>query len=82
MRACGFRAIPTGGHATTREHPRGLTRRERDVLDLIRAGRTNAEIAAQLFISAKTVDYHVSASSPNWAPRHGRPRRPKRTDSD
>jgi DNA-binding NarL/FixJ family response regulator len=31
------------------------------VLDLIAAGRTNAQIAQQLFISAKTVDHHVSA---------------------
>ncbi len=61
MRALRIRSVPTGGHATTRAHPAGLTRREHQVLDLICAGRTNAEIAAQLFISAKTVDHHVSA---------------------
>jgi hypothetical protein len=33
------------------EHALGLTRRERDVLDLICAGHTNGEIAGKLFIS-------------------------------
>ena len=61
MRQLGIRSIPVGLRAATREHPLGLTRREHEVLDLIRAGRTNAEIAAQLVISAKTVDHHVSA---------------------
>jgi DNA-binding CsgD family transcriptional regulator len=31
------------------------------VLDLVCGGHTNAQIAAKLFISAKTVDHHVSA---------------------
>jgi DNA-binding CsgD family transcriptional regulator len=37
-----------------------LTRREREVLDHLVAGRTYAEIARALFISEKTVSAHVS----------------------
>ena len=44
-----------------RAHPKQLTRRESEVLGLICAGYTNAAISAELFISAKTVDHHVSA---------------------
>jgi len=61
LRALGARSIPAGPHTATREQPFGLTRREGEVLDLICAEHTNAEIAAKLFISAKTVDHHVSA---------------------
>ena len=61
MRTLGIRSIPAGPRTATRAHPLGLTRREQEVLDLIAAGRTNAQIAQQLFISAKTVDHHVSA---------------------
>jgi DNA-binding CsgD family transcriptional regulator/tetratricopeptide (TPR) repeat protein len=61
MRRLGIRSIPVGQRAATRGDPAGLTRREREVLALICAGRTDAEIAAELFISAKTASHHVSA---------------------
>ncbi|MEV1171763.1 response regulator transcription factor, partial [Nonomuraea sp. NPDC049784] len=37
-----------------------LTPRELEVLRLVTEGRTNRDIAAELFISAKTVSVHVS----------------------
>ncbi len=38
----------------------GLTARERDVLHLLTLGRTNRQIAAELYISPKTASVHVS----------------------
>lgn len=41
--------------------PWGLTPREREVIDLLRGGLSNAAIAQRLFISEKTVSVHVSS---------------------
>jgi DNA-binding NarL/FixJ family response regulator len=46
--------------APAREFPM-LTDREREVLDLIAAGRSNGQIAATLFLAPKTVRNNVSA---------------------
>ncbi len=41
-------------------HVHGLTPRERQVLSLIATGKTNKAIAAELFLSERTVERHVS----------------------
>jgi ATP/maltotriose-dependent transcriptional regulator MalT len=45
---------------TTVALPAGLTAREAEVLRLIAAGKSNKDIAAELFLSVKTVSRHLS----------------------
>jgi len=48
------------GDAPHHTHEAGLTTREREVLRLLAAGRSNREIAAVLYIAPKTASVHVS----------------------
>ena len=45
----------------TLAHPAGLTARQAEVLDLLREGLTDAEIADRLVLSRRTVEHHVGA---------------------
>jgi HD-GYP domain-containing protein (c-di-GMP phosphodiesterase class II) len=56
LAAAGHRRIGTGRSGGW---PAGLSDREIDVLRLIARGRTNKEVAAALYLSAKTVGRHV-----------------------
>ncbi|TWF74426.1 regulatory LuxR family protein [Pseudonocardia hierapolitana] len=61
LRERGLRPPPQRRTDRKRSHPAGLTDREIDVLDLVAQGSTNAEIAAKLVLSVRTVDHHVSS---------------------
>lgn len=61
LRDLGTDSLPRGMNTATRENVAGLTRRQSEVLILLKQDLTNAEIASRLHISPKTVEHHVSA---------------------
>ena len=60
MRDLGIR-VPQGQREATRANPAGLTARQLEVLSLVAAGLTNAEIADKLVVSQRTAEHHVAA---------------------
>jgi DNA-binding NarL/FixJ family response regulator len=61
MRSFGIKQIPRGLRRSTKTNPAQLTNRELDVLQLLKTGIQNREIAEALYISPKTVDHHISS---------------------
>ena len=61
LRELGVTQLPRGPKQATRTNPAGLTERQMEILAMLGSGMTNAEIAATLVVSVRTVDHHVSA---------------------
>jgi ATP/maltotriose-dependent transcriptional regulator MalT len=61
MRSSGIKSIPRGMRKSTLSNAALLTSRELDILQLLKEGLQNKEIAGKLFIAPKTVDHHISA---------------------
>jgi DNA-binding CsgD family transcriptional regulator/tetratricopeptide (TPR) repeat protein len=61
LKELGVARIPRGAQTRTRQNPCGLTERQLEVLVLLADGLTNPQIAAELVLSVRTVDRHVSA---------------------
>jgi DNA-binding CsgD family transcriptional regulator len=52
LASCGIRTA-------TKQSPLDFTEREQDVVALVRKGMTNKEIAEQMYVSEKAVEYHL-----------------------
>jgi DNA-binding CsgD family transcriptional regulator len=59
LRKRGARSEPRGRAAASESGTSSLTRREREIAELVTARRTNREIAAELFLSQKTIETHL-----------------------
>jgi DNA-binding NarL/FixJ family response regulator len=55
------REPPGSDPAAPEPHLAGLSAREVDVLRLVATGLTNAEVAERLFLSSRTVDWHMGS---------------------
>ena len=61
LRGLGVARLPRRPQPGTLANPAGLTDRQLEILRLVAAGLSNAEIAQRLVVSPRTVDHHVSA---------------------
>ena len=61
LRRMGVTRMKRGPRPSTRAHPAGLTQRETEILGLLALRLSNPAIGTRLFVSAKTVEHHVSA---------------------
>jgi DNA-binding CsgD family transcriptional regulator len=61
LHEAGVRGLARGPRTSTLERPFGLTARELQTLQLLCEGLRNAEIAARLHRSVRTVDHHLAA---------------------
>jgi DNA-binding CsgD family transcriptional regulator len=60
LRDLGARGVRRGPYQSARGDPLGLTRREREVFDLVIQGHSNAAIAGRLHRSERTIEHHVA----------------------
>ncbi len=61
LQAEGVKGVPRGPYRGRRSSDLGLTPRQTEILELLRASKSNSEIADELFLSVRTVEQHVSA---------------------
>jgi DNA-binding CsgD family transcriptional regulator len=61
LRRLGSLRVPRGPRPATVANPANLTARQLEVLALLADGLRNADIAARLMLSVRTVDHHVAA---------------------